>query len=301
MNAVAPQPPPVTDFVEARSLDRLIEAARREDLGPAGLDVTSSLCIPEALEREARIVAREGGRLAGAALLATIARTYDHAVAVSTCKDDGAGLEPGDIIATLTGPLRSLLMIERVALNFLGHLSGIASLTAQYASAVRETPAHILDTRKTLPGLRGLAKYAVVCGGGRSHRTGLYDAMLIKDNHLAHVPSDQLRDHLAAIITNAREHYPDLRFIEVEVDTLAQLEAVLSLDADIVLLDNMPPGTLREAVATRDRERPGVVLEASGGVNLDTVRDIAETGVDRISIGALTHSARALDVGMDLP
>jgi nicotinate-nucleotide pyrophosphorylase (carboxylating) len=213
--------------------------------------------------------------------------------------DDGSSLDVGTVVAELTGPVRSLLAIERVALNFLTHLCGIATLTARYVAAVAGTDATICDTRKTLPGLRALGKYAVACGGGVNHRLGLHDAMLIKDNHLAHLPADQWQAVLSDAIERARADRPGLAFVEIEVDRIDQLRPALACNPDFVLLDNMSVPQLRQAVSIRDAEAPGVQLEASGGVTLETVRPIAEAGVDRISVGALTHSAPALDLAVD--
>ncbi len=196
--------------------------------------------------------------------------------------------------------MRDLLAIERVALNLLCHLSGVATLTAQYVAKCKGTKAGIYDTRKTLPGLRGLQKYAVACGGGRTHRIGLYDAVLIKDNHLAGTPISKLAEMLTKSAGQARRLTPGLQFVEVEVDTLDQLCEVLKAPVDIVLLDNMRPSLLQQAVTMRDATAPKIELEASGGVNLDTVAEISRTGVDRISVGALTHSAPSLDIGLDI-
>jgi nicotinate-nucleotide pyrophosphorylase (carboxylating) len=289
------------DYITDTALQQLIEAARCEDLGPNGLDVTSQMCVPAELHRQATITARQSGVLAGGALLGTIGRVYDQTVALTCHKQDGDRVQPGDVVATLAGSLRSLLAMERVALNIMGHLSGVATLTDQYVQAVRETRAQILDTRKTLPGLRALQKYAVACGGGQNHRLGLYDAMLIKDNHLTHIPADQLGQTLGEVIHQTRDQHPGLSFIEVEVDTLDQLQQVLDLPIDIALLDNMSFDQISRAVAMRDERGSAIALEASGGVNLQTVGGIAQSGVDRISVGALTHSAAALDFGMDLP
>lgn len=272
----------------------------REDMGPDRLDITSELLVPADARATARMRARRGGRLAGAALLGQIAAAYDPAITVQTLKTDGANLERGDVVTTFTGPLRSILAMERVALNFVTHLSGIATLTARYVAAVEGTAAGIYDTRKTIPGFRGLAKYAVVCGGGHSHRMGLYDAVLVKDNHIADIPLEQLADVVTRLIEDARRRNSAPNFIEIEVDRLDQLERVLPCSPDIVLLDNMDVPQLREAVAMRNRLAPKVKLESSGGVTLETVRAIAETGVDRIAIGALTHSAPALDLGLDI-
>ena len=292
--------PDLRAFISPRELATLVRVARREDLGPKHRDVTSELLIPRDRTTSAVFVARTPGVLAGAALLPAVVKEYDASVQLTPHLADGSPLKKGDRIAELRGSLRSVLAIERVALNFLTHLSGIASLTRRYADAVAGTKAGVYDTRKTHAGLRALEKYAVVCGGGRSHRMGLYDAVLVKDNHLAHIPLDALAAELGAMIAKAREARPRLKFVQIEVDRLEQLERVLPLRPDIVLLDNMPPEVLSKAVAMRDRVAPGVELEASGGVNLDTVGAIARTGVDRISAGALTHSATALDIALDI-
>lgn len=208
---------------------------------------------------------------------------------------DGERVDRGTIIAEVDGPLFQLLVAERTMLNFLTHLSGIATLTRKFVDAVAGTRAKILDTRKTLPGWRLLQKYAVRCGGGANHRLGLYDGVLIKDNHLAAWTQSK---SIAAAVEAARNRWPNVP-VEVEVESLAQLQDALAGSPSIVLLDNMSCATMAEAVALRDRLAPGVQLEASGGVSLDNVAEIARTGVDRISIGALTHSAPALDLAFD--
>lgn len=285
--------------VQGPELDALIAAAHREDLGQAG-DITSRIFISESARGQAVFHARTEGRLSGAALLERIARVYDPALRVTELLPDGSPLGSGQPIAAVSGSKRSILAAERVMLNFMTHLSGIATMTARFVGEIAGTRARILDTRKTIPGLRSLAKYAVRCGGGLSHRMGLHDAVLIKDNHLAGVPVDSLRSRLDEAIAASRKPIPPPLFVEVEVDTLKQLQIVLECAVDFVLLDNMPPEVLKQAVAMRDRIAPRVLLEASGGVNLQTVRAIAESGVDRISIGALTHSAPALDIGLDM-
>jgi nicotinate-nucleotide pyrophosphorylase (carboxylating) len=293
-------PVDLAQFVNARDASALIARARAEDLGPDGRDVTSELLIDTDRTGEASIRSRVVGRLCGAALLPAVVEAYDPTVALDAKLDDGARLIPGSIIAAVRGPLRSLLAIERVALNLLTHLSGIATLTARHVEAVGGTKARIYDTRKTHAGLRNLEKYAVACGGGHPHRMGLHDAVLVKDNHIAHVPPAELGDRLAALVAEARAVRPAPAFVEIEVDTLEQLKLVLPAGPDIVLLDNMKLDQLRSAVSIRDRMAPGVELEASGGVNLETVTAIARTGVDRIAVGAITHSAPALDIGMDI-
>ncbi len=293
-------PPNLDDFISSGRLSELIRQAREEDLGPAGLDVTSDLFVPADLQGEASIVARESGTLSGGALLPMVARNYDTRIQVDLRIVEGTRVSIGDVVATLSGPTRSILSAERVALNLMTHLSGVSSLTARYVRAVSGTKAKVYDTRKTLPGLRGLQKYAVACGGGGTHRMGLYDAVLLKDNHLAHVDANGLGQALADAVKRSRDSYPQLKFVMVEVDTLEQLRAVLSSGVDIVLLDNMTNKRLLEAVAIRDGFAKQVELEASGGVTLETIGAIAETGVDRISVGALTHSAPSLDLGLDI-
>jgi nicotinate-nucleotide pyrophosphorylase (carboxylating) len=216
---------------------------------------------------------------------------------------DGAQVEPGTLLAEIAGWTRDLLTAERLLLNLIGRLSGIATLTRRYVDAIHDTGAAIYDTRKTTPGWRRLEKYAVRCGGGRNHRTGLFDAVLIKDNHLAAAgcaPGEAIQ-RARRLLDEMQFSTPDVQgmIVEIEVDTLEQFDGAISQDPDVVLLDNMTLDQLRDAVARRDASRPAVQLEASGGVNLDTVRSIAETGVDRISVGAVTHSAVSLDVALD--
>ncbi len=292
---------PWQSFLPPADLTALLETAKREDLGPVGLDATGTLLIEADRQGTADFNARKTGVLAGAALLPEIARAFGSGLRVEVPLTDGTPLAPGARIARVCGPLREILAFERTALNLLGHLSGVASLTALYAAQTAGTRAKIYDTRKTLPGLRGLQKYAVSCGGGHTHRMGLFDAVLVKDNHIAHLKTEELTAFLARTAGLARERFPQLKFVMVEVDTLAQLDAVLRAPGlDLVLLDNMGLGTLATAVAMRDKLAPQVQLEASGGVNLQTVRGIAQTGVDRISVGALTHSAANLDIGLDI-
>lgn len=292
--------PAIDQFITPRRIKQLIQVAMTEDAGEIDRDITSDLAIPSSKRGEAVIRARRAGRLSGAAILVTIAGIYDKRISVHDVLQDGFPLAEGDVIARVAGPLRSILKFERVALNFLTHLSGIASLTAQYVNAVRGTSAGIYDTRKTTPGLRGLEKYAVRCGGGMNHRFGLYDAVLVKDNHIADVQAASLDDAVNIIIKRARQADPPPKFIEVEVDTIEQFKELLTTEVDLILLDNMTPAQLGKAVNLRDKTAPHIELEASGGVTLKTVRAVADTGVDRIAIGALTHSAPALDIGMDI-
>lgn len=280
-------------LIDNRSLIRLIDMAIAEDLGRRG-DITSRVSIDADRTGRAMMRARAAGRLAGVTSAALIAKRYDPRLSMRPFIEDGSAIDAGGALAEIQGPLRSLLAAERVMLNMVSHLSGIATLTGRYVEAVAGTTARIYDTRKTLPGYRGLAKYAVRCGGGCCHRIGLYDAVLLKDNHLASGTD------LSEAIAQARAAEPPPDFIEVEVDTLEQLERVLAHEVDIVLLDNMTNDQLIEAVGLRGKLNPGTLLEASGGVQLDTVRGIAETGVDRIAVGQLTHSAPALDIGLDI-
>ena len=285
----------------------LLRMALQEDLGAEGDCTTLSLVSAEA-EGEAVLAARVWGILAGCyAVEQTIAAIHPNLVWIAQLSD-GDSVEKGSRVGTLRGPVRALLAAERLVLNVLSRLSGIATLTQQYVKAVAGTKARIYDTRKTTPGWRRLEKYAVRCGGGHNHRLGLFDAILIKDNHLAwgatasemhYTPAEAVVRARHFISTHRKNVEAHPAIVEVEVDTLEQLENVLSVHPDIVLLDNMPPSMLREAVALRTRIAPQVELEASGGVTLDTVRAIAETGVERISSGALTHSAVALDFGLD--
>jgi nicotinate-nucleotide pyrophosphorylase (carboxylating) len=223
----------------------------------------------------------------------------DPQVSFRVLVPDGSRMEKGTKLATVRGKMRSILTAERTALNFLQRLSGVATQTAKYVEQVAGLPCKLLDTRKTTPGWRLLEKYAVRMGGGTNHRMGLHDGVLIKDNHLAGLQIADGRLQIETAVRRARERYGKSVPIEVEVDTLEQLDAALAAGPDIVLLDNMGPDVLREAVKRRDRAAKGVLLEASGGVTLATLREIASTGVDRVSVGALTHSAVAMDIGLD--
>jgi nicotinate-nucleotide pyrophosphorylase (carboxylating) len=238
--------------------------------------------------------AREPLIVAGLAVAEAAFRQLSDAVQISRVMQDGQRATSGSVLLKISGPARALLSAERVALNFVQRLSGVATLTSKFVEAIRGTNAVILDTRKTTPGLRRFEKYAVTCGGGQNYRVGLFDMVLIKDNHLAALKNAS-PNAIAAAVKGARSKYPNLK-IEVEADTLEQVEQAVDVNADFVLLDNMSLEQLREAVA---KCRGHVKTEASGGVNLTTVRAIAETGVDFISVGALTHSARAVDIGLD--
>ncbi len=283
---------------EKLTATQLIQAAFKEDLNDIG-DLTCKALIPKTQKAEVNLVARENGILAGLPVAEIVFEILDHNVSVTFHTQDGNEINSGEILATFSGPLSSLLIGERTVLNFLTHLSGIASLTQKYVQKVIGTQATVLDTRKTLPGYRALAKYAVRAGGGTNHRLGLFDGILIKDNHLAAWTSQSSQPTIADAIRQSRKSVPEDISIEVEVDTLEQLKDALNGSPDIVLLDNMPPEKIKTAIQTRNEKTPYVLLEASGGINLDTIREIAETGVDRISVGALTHSAPTLDLAFD--
>jgi nicotinate-nucleotide pyrophosphorylase (carboxylating) len=277
----------------------LIELALAEDLRDRG-DLTSQSTIPAELNASVNLVSRERGVLCGAPLIPLVFEQLESNVRCELFVQDSSILQRGSLIATMSGPVRTLLTAERTILNFMIHLSGVASRTRMFAERVSGTKAVILDTRKTLPGYRLLHKYAVRCGGGVNHRMGLFDGILIKDNHLA----ARGERSVAGAVNDARMFLSSTGIqlpIEIEVDTLAQLKDALDAKPEIVLLDNMSCDEMSEAVRIRDTLSPTTRLEASGGVTLDTVRAIAETGVDRISIGGLTHSAPALDLGFDWP
>ena len=272
-------------------IEPTVRAALLEDLGRAG-DVTTDATIPQGTRLRAAIVARAEGVAAGLAVARLAFDLVDPGLTVTQPVEDGARIAPGTVLMTVEGEARSILTAERVALNFAGRLSGVATLTRRFADAIAHTRATIAATRKTTPLLRVLEKHAVRLGGGGAHRYGLDDAILIKDNHIAACGS------IADALARARAYAGHMMKIEIEVDTLDQLDTVLAAGgADVVLLDNMAPGLLRQAVA---RAAGRVVLEASGGVTLATVAAIAETGVDLVSTGALTHSAPVLDLGLDV-
>lgn len=287
----------------------LLQLARTEDLGPAGFegDLTGLVTIEPGATGRASLVFRSGGIAAGLRVVPELLHVFESDLAFTARTEDGDSLAAGTVAAELQGNMRQLLAVERTLLNLIGRLSGIATRTAEFVRAVDGTPAKILDTRKTTPGLRALEKYAVRCGGGHNHRIGLFDAVLIKDNHLAGLSPREV----AATVTRASKRAVEIaaargqpvQFIECEVDQLDQLQAILDAGGcgvGIVLLDNMSPETMRRAVALRDRSGLRIQLEASGGVTLQTVRGIADTGVDRISIGGLTHQAVSLDVALDV-
>ena len=280
---------------EKAAADVLIGLGLAEDLETAG-DLTCAALIRPEESAAVQVVARSNGILSGSPIGRMVFARLDPNVRWESHRRDGESISRGEAVATVSGPLATLLTGERTMLNFMTHLSGIASLTRRFVDAVHGTRAVVLDTRKTLPGWRVLEKYAVRCGGGTNHRIGLYDGVLIKDNHLAAWTES---DSIAHAVIAARQRSPHGVSVEVEVDSVAQLRDALDGRPDIVLLDNMDLKTLRESVSIRNQVAPGVLLEASGGVTLATVAEIAQTGVERISVGGLTHSAPALDLAFD--
>jgi nicotinate-nucleotide pyrophosphorylase (carboxylating) len=282
MTFIAPLNPMLIEDVINRTL--------AEDLGRAG-DITTLATIPASARARAVIAARENGVIAGSDLAIAAFRRLDQSIRFDPHIADGAFVSKGDVALAIEGPARAILSAERTALNFMGRLSGIASLTARYVEKVKHTKARIVCTRKTTPGLRAFEKHAVRCGGGFNHRFGLDDAILIKDNHIA------VAGGVINALRAAKAFAGHLVKIEIEVDTLDQLDEVIREGADVVLLDNMTPAQLKDAVA---RVKGNMLTEASGGVTLESVAAIAESGVDMISVGALTHSARVLDLGLDI-
>lgn len=272
-----------------RDIDGFLHAALAEDLGEIG-DVTSASTIPEEAEATAHFVTRAGGCIAGLGLALRVFELIDEDLATGAVVADGDTVEGGTRLATVSGSARSILAGERVALNLLGQLSGVATATRTLVETIDGTRATIIDTRKTTPLLRALQKMAVVAGGGGNHRMGLYDQVLIKDNHIRAVGS------AAEAVRRARAHVGTALVIEVEIEDLSDLEHVIEAGADIVMLDNMDPALMRQAV---DVAAGRVLLEASGGVTADTIRSVAQSGVDLISVGALTHSSPSLDVALD--
>lgn len=271
----------------------LIKRALEED--GAAADITTISTVPEDQWVDGVIVARPAGVIAGLPMAAETFRAFDERVSINLLVQDGASVQAGEALAQLNGPARSILSAERVALNFLGRLSGIATLTARCVHAIEGTQARILDTRKTTPGLRSLEKYAVLMGGGQNHRFGLSDGVLIKDNHI------KAAGGIAQAITAARRTAPHLLKIEVECETLVEVQQALDAGADVVLLDNMDLAMMRNAVEYIHQHAPQVLIEASGGIGTDADRlvAVAGTGVDFISIGALTHSAPNFDISLE--
>ena len=302
------------DAATAADCLKLIEMALIEDTGSASLqsavDCTTQSVIPSAATASAAFVSRQQGIVCGVEIAKLALSKFAPELSLQVVAEDGTAITPGETIAVISGSAHQILMMERTCLNFMCRLSGISTLANTFAQKVVGTKAKILDTRKTTPGYRRLEKYAVGCGGGTNHRMGLYDAVMIKDNHLAFYKAwnKESQDAVAEGIGLARKWIADNQqtlpngadtVLQLEVDTLEQFERALPHKPDIILLDNMSNEQLEQAVATRDKEAPKILLEASGGVNLNTIADIAQTGVDRISIGALTHSAVNFDIGLD--
>lgn len=283
---------------------RLLALARDEDLGPSQRDLTSHLFCDERETARCAVVARQDCILSGLAVGADVLEVFGYAGAVrwEVLARDGDRVKQGQKVGLLEGPRRAVLAVERTLLNLVGRLSGVATQTRRFVEAMGPGAGSVLcDTRKTTPGLRVLEKYAVVCGGGVSHRMGLHDAVLVKDNHLAGVTLEALTRRVEEMARRARTE-PGCAFVEVEVDSLEQLERLCAVEAGLVqiaLLDNFRVADLRAGVAMRDERCPGLLLEASGGVSLQSIRAIAQTGVDRISVGALTHAAVSADFGLD--
>ena len=284
--------------LDIASVAWLLDAAVREDLGTG--DLTSQAVVTPGTRARGHFVARAPGVLAGGPLLAPLFQRVHASVEITLHKADGDSLATGDTIAVIEGPAIAVLSGERVALNFLQRLSGIATMARRFARKAEPHGARILDTRKTTPGWRTLAKYAVLAGGGTNHRMGLYDQVLIKDNHLLLAEQRWPGRAVAAAIEAARATSPEGTVVEVEADTLDQVRQALDAGADVVLLDNMTDEQMRQAVALARGRQPRPALEASGGVTEDRVEAIARTGVDWISVGAITHSAPALDIALDL-
>ena len=269
-----------------------IDVALREDIGDG--DVTTDSFVSKNIRGTARIIARERGILAGVNTAAEVFRRVDSTLQIKSLRNDGSEVNAGEDVIEINGPVHSILKAERVALNFLQHLSGVATMTRRFVDAAANDRVKILDTRKTTPGLRALEKAAVVAGGGANHRLGLFDMVLVKDNHLATITGF---DDFAKAVRKVREARPKIQ-IEVEADTLEQVRGLLDVDGiDVILLDNMKPAEIREAIALGKGK---VKFEASGGITLKNIRQIAATGVDYISIGALTHSPRAIDFSLEI-
>lgn len=278
--------------IDYKTLDNLIASALAEDIGTG--DVTTAALIHSKSRGRGLLVARERGVLAGMPVVKRLAQKFDGRLKITHALPDGSVLSRGTVIAEIRGPVASILTIERALLNFLQYLSGIATFTRKYVDAVAGTGVAILDTRKTLPGWRNLAKYAVRVGGGRNHRLGLYDQILIKDNHLALAKLTP-----AEAVRLARAKSKRLR-IEVEVENIADARDAALAGADIIMLDNLAPAAMKRAAAAIRAVNPLIIIEASGGITLKTVRIVARTGVDWISVGALTHSAPSIDIALDI-
>ncbi len=275
------------------SIRAIVERALEEDLGQG--DITTDALIPPGIRGAGSLVAKTTGVIAGVEVALEVFRQTDPSVETRVIMSDGSAVSPGDVVAEVSGSVAGILKGERVALNFIQRLSGIATATSTYVNAVQGTAARIIDTRKTVPGLRQLEKYAVRVGGGHNHRYNLADGVLIKDNHIAALRARELG--LVEIVRLARENSPHTVKVEIEVESVEEAREALEALVDVIMLDNMSPEEMRRVVAMTGGR---CLLEASGGINLDTVRAVAETGVDLISVGALTHSVRAMDISLDM-
>ncbi|MDZ7823294.1 MAG: carboxylating nicotinate-nucleotide diphosphorylase [Ahrensia sp.] len=285
---------PLPPHLPKLMVEDAVRAALLEDLGRAG-DITTNATIAPDAKATAVMASRDHGRIAGLILAETAFKLMDPALKFKALVHDGDSVKPGDVLAKISGNARAILSAERVALNYLMHMCGIATYTAQFAAEIAHTPAKVADTRKTIPGHRTFEKYAVRCGGGANHRYGLDDAILIKDNHIA------VSGGVAQAVANARSYVGHMVKIEIEVDTLEQMREALKAKPDVILLDNMTNEQLRDAVAINQSDNGGAIkLEASGNVNLSTIKAIAETGVDFISTSKITMAAPTLDIGLDI-
>ncbi len=288
------------DDITREAATKAVALALAEDLSECG-DITSAALVEPCITASARFIFKEPAVLAGVPVVMEVCRQVSPDLALHALADDGARVERGAGPLEIRGDARAILAAERTAINFLSHLSGVATLTRAFVEAVAGTSAEILDTRKTLPGLRALQKYAVRCGGGVNHRFGLYDQVLAKDNHLALLRRAGGQTRLDEALKKIRDRVAPGIVIEIEAKTTDEVEAALAAGADIIMLDNMTLSEMAVAVMTvRRSQRARVLVEASGGVTLETVRAVAETGVDRISVGALTHSPRSIDISLEI-
>jgi|688.fasta_scaffold19402_8 nicotinate-nucleotide pyrophosphorylase (carboxylating) len=295
-----PHPNPPFELSEIHQAKQLINLALDEDLGTSG-DITSLSTIPEAATSIGRFVARRDGVISGLPIVGLIAEQFQPGINWKPFVSDGDRVSPGEVLGEVSGQTRSILALERISLNFLQRLSGIATLTSRFVEKTAGTKARILDTRKTTPGWRVLEKYAVRCGGGHNHRIGLHDAILIKDNHLAALVANGCVHPITEAVERAKAFAGPKVFITVEVDRLDQLTEALAVHPDCILLDNFTPELAAAAMIKRDAISPNVLLEISGGLTIDKISEFSRLGVDRLSVGALTHSAPAMDIALDFP
>jgi nicotinate-nucleotide pyrophosphorylase (carboxylating) len=293
-------PNPPFELSEIHQAKQLIHLALDEDLGTSG-DITSLSTIPEAATSIGRFVARRDGVISGLPIVGLIAEQFQPGINWKPFVSDGDRVSPGEVLGEVSGQTRSILALERISLNFLQRLSGIATLTNRFVEKTTGTKARVLDTRKTTPGWRVLEKYAVRCGGGHNHRIGLHDAILIKDNHLAALVANGCVHPITEAVQRAKAFAGPKVFITVEVDRLDQLAEALAVHPDCILLDNFTPELAAAAIVKRATIAPNVLLEISGGLTIDKISEFSRLGVDRLSVGALTHSAPAMDIALDFP